>query len=362
MYTLPNWQDSPSTTTPLSSANLLEYNSAINDLDTRVTNSQPAMSVTTTNVSYSALANQIVLADTTSGSLTVAFPAAPANGTRVGVKQVTRGGTNTVTVQLSGSDVFNKTGGPTIGTITLLNQAGTWLYNSGVWVTISDDVPLSQLDTRYVGSVSNSDGSIAVTGTTSAPVVSVNQAGVSGLVNAYQQGGVWDYNVFGDLMSNMSRDDAISAYAFSSAVKTQLVLLGLAPAGSYSVVKVCVTTPQSASTITAALYSSSSLTSTSWTRLGSGNITPAISAAGVVTTSLPFTLSSPTYVLLQMALTSGTAYPQFAGATTMHATLANPSSGVPVSAYSASTTAPGSTLNPTSGFTNAAGKVWCALS
>ena len=35
VYTLPAWADSPSTATPLSAANLLLYNSAIDDLDTR---------------------------------------------------------------------------------------------------------------------------------------------------------------------------------------------------------------------------------------------------------------------------------------------------------------------------------------
>ena len=60
---------------------------------------------------YTATANQIVRVDTTSGNVTVTLPSAPATGTQVAVKQVTQGGTNTVTVACAGSDVFNKAGG-----------------------------------------------------------------------------------------------------------------------------------------------------------------------------------------------------------------------------------------------------------
>lgn len=367
-YTLPNWQDQPSTVTPLSSANLLEYNAAINDIDSRINNSQPGMSVTSTNVSHSAIANQIVLVDTSSAPVTITFPAAPVNGTRVGVKQITRGGTNTVTIQLSGSDVFNKAGGPTTGTITLLNQAGTWLYNSGVWITISDDVPLSQLDTRYTGAVTSADGSIAVGGTLSATTLAVNQAGVSGLVNASQAGGIWNYNVYGDLMSSISRDDCLGSVAYSSSLKTQLVMVGLCPAQSYNTLKLYNTVNANGSpVITAALFGSTSLSSTSWSRLGSGNVTfSALTTAGLLSASLPFSLSVPTYVIAQLVLTTAptSTYPSLScgsTATAAPAALINNPSGAYVSANGTSATAPGATLNPTTGFAAQGYKIWCAL-
>lgn len=100
---------------------------------------------------YTATANDFVLVNTTASSWTVTFPAAPADMTRVGVKQVVRGGTNVVNLALGGSDSFNIVGGPTTGTITLLNQAATFQYiaATAVWVTVASDTPLTQLDTRY---------------------------------------------------------------------------------------------------------------------------------------------------------------------------------------------------------------------
>lgn len=361
-YSMTNWQDSPSTTTPLSAANLLPYNTAINDLDTRVTAKQPGMSVTSTNANISASINQIVLVDTTSGSVTVTLPSGPADGSRICIKQVVRGSSNTVTVQASGLDTFNTSTGGTTSTITLLRQAATYQYyaSSHLWITVSDDMPLDQLDARYVRSVTGGDSSVTIGGTASAPTVAVNQAGVSGLVNAYQQGGVWDYNVFGDLMSNMARDDATGTLAMASGSTTMLVLLGLTPAGSYSTFKLYVTAAAASTTITAALFSASSLSSTSWARLGSGNVTPVVTSPGLVSTSLAFSLASPAYVMLQMVRTAGTNFPTFAGAV-VPAALINPPSGTPVNGGSSATSAPGSTLNPTTGFANSAAKIWCAL-
>jgi hypothetical protein len=46
-----------------------------------------------------------------------------------------------VTVACGGSDVFNKSGGGTTATLTLLNQALVMQYASGVWIVHSTDVP-----------------------------------------------------------------------------------------------------------------------------------------------------------------------------------------------------------------------------
>lgn len=151
-YTLPAWQDTPSTATALNAANLLLANAAINDLDTRVAAAEADLVMTavkTTN--YSAAASEFVRVDTTSGNVTVTLPTAPANGIQVGVKHVVRAGTNAVTVAVGGSDHFNIPTGPTTDTLTLLNDSAYYQYVSAtaVWVAISDDSSLSQLDVRY---------------------------------------------------------------------------------------------------------------------------------------------------------------------------------------------------------------------
>lgn len=104
---------------------------------------------------YNAIAFDFVPVDTTSGPLNIILPTAPADATRVGIKLVTQGGTNTVTVNVGGLDVFNKTGGSTILTLKLLNQAVIVQYKASlaVWYVISDDLSLAQLDLRYVSTV-----------------------------------------------------------------------------------------------------------------------------------------------------------------------------------------------------------------
>jgi hypothetical protein len=101
---------------------------------------------------YSAAAGDFVPCDTTSGGFTVTLPNAPADLAVVGVKQVIQGGTNTVTVACAGSDVFNKTGGGTTATLTLLAQGMLLQYKAagGIWYVYADDLALSQLDTRYM--------------------------------------------------------------------------------------------------------------------------------------------------------------------------------------------------------------------
>ena len=101
---------------------------------------------------YSAAANDFVPCDTTGGGFTVTFPTAPADGTRVGVKHVVRGGTNVVTIATGGSDVFNVAAGATTGTVTLLNQGVVFQYKAtgAIWYAFETDLPLTGLDTRYL--------------------------------------------------------------------------------------------------------------------------------------------------------------------------------------------------------------------
>jgi hypothetical protein len=265
-YTLPTFVDAPSTTTPVDAANLDEYTTAINDLDSRVT----------------------------------------ANTTSIASK---------------------------------------------------------------VASVANADGTITMGGTSTAPTVAVNaiaQSQVTGLPAVLGQGlspgGVWVSNVYGNQFENMERDDATGSLAMVvSSSDTWIVLLGLCPASTYASFKLYVTTAGTSSTLTAALFGASTLTNTSWARLGSGNVTPVISATGLVSTSLAFTLASPTYVALQMVLTTVSTQPAFAAGGVVPAGLLNPASGCPVLGTKNATTAPGSTLNPTTGFTAGTQKIWCAL-
>lgn len=136
---------------------------AINDGTTGVAPSQNAVfdalalkmqalnptAVQTSN--YNAVANEMVPVDTTSGSVTVTFPTAPADKTLIAIKHVIRGGTNTVGLTLGGSDKFNTSTGATSGTLTLANQAILCQYKAtgAIWYVIADDLSLAQLDLRF---------------------------------------------------------------------------------------------------------------------------------------------------------------------------------------------------------------------
>lgn len=98
---------------------------------------------------YTLAVNDFVPTNTTSGTVPLTLPTAPANYSLVGVKMVIQGSTNTTTITTGGSDVFNKTGGVTVAALSLLNQAVLLEYNSGIWYVLSDDLPLGQLDLRY---------------------------------------------------------------------------------------------------------------------------------------------------------------------------------------------------------------------
>lgn len=105
---------------------------------------------------YAAAAGDLVPVDTTSGAVTVTLPNAPADRTVVAVKLIIQGGTNAVTLACAGSDVFNKAGGATSGTLSQLNQAMLLEYatTGGIWTVLADDLPLSVLDSRFVAATS----------------------------------------------------------------------------------------------------------------------------------------------------------------------------------------------------------------
>ncbi len=134
---------------------------------------------------YTAVAGDLVPVDTTSGSVTITLPTAPADKTVVAVKHIIQGSTNTVTVNTAGSDVYNKSGGATSLTLTLLAQAVLLQYSASpaIWYILSDDLPLSQLDSRYVaGTSSSADGEIMLFSGTGGKTAA--RATGSGLVKA----------------------------------------------------------------------------------------------------------------------------------------------------------------------------------
>jgi hypothetical protein len=100
---------------------------------------------------YAAAASEYVPVDASVGTVTITLPTAPPDGTRVGVKLIAVSGANTAAFALGGSDVFNKAGGSTTGSISLLNQGVIFQYKASthIWYGTGSDLPLSQLDARY---------------------------------------------------------------------------------------------------------------------------------------------------------------------------------------------------------------------
>lgn len=90
--------------------------------------------------------------DLTSGNLVFTLPTTPPNNTVCGAKILVQPGTNTLTIACGGSAVIDVVGGATSGTLKLLGQGKVLKYSSAtsVWTVISDDLPLSQTDVRYL--------------------------------------------------------------------------------------------------------------------------------------------------------------------------------------------------------------------
>ena len=131
---------------------------------------------------YNAAAGDFVPVDTTSGAVTITLPTAPADGAVIAIKHVIRGGTNVVTLACGGSDVFNKASGSTSGTLTLASQGILVQYkaSSAIWYVLSDDLPLAQLDLRYLPVV----GAVMQSATPSINTDTMSVASITGLAQA----------------------------------------------------------------------------------------------------------------------------------------------------------------------------------
>jgi len=115
---------------------------------------------------FAPAADSINRVDTTSNNVIATLPTAPPNKTRVCIKHIIQGGTNVVTYNTGGSDVINKAGGVTTGSLPVLGQAVTLQYRTtgAIWTVVSNDIPLSSLDLRYGSGITRR----AVSGTVTA--------------------------------------------------------------------------------------------------------------------------------------------------------------------------------------------------
>jgi Major tropism determinant N-terminal domain/Pectate lyase superfamily protein len=130
------------------SANLSDVASA----STALANLGGMMALSTTSIqtaNYTAGANQLVPCNASGGTFTVTLPTAPASGTQLFVKKIDSS-TNSVSIAAGGSDVFNISGGSTTASLTLVDQAISLQYSSGIWYVMGDDLPLGQLKTLFV--------------------------------------------------------------------------------------------------------------------------------------------------------------------------------------------------------------------
>jgi hypothetical protein len=139
---------------------------------------------------YTASAGDLVPVDTTSAAVTITLPTAPSDGSVVAVKYITQGSTsnylNNVTVASAGSDVFNKTSGPTSILIKLLNTTMIFQYQStgAIWHQVTDFRELSALDDRLSSGINvNASSTFAGTGADMmAPLVAGAGAGTQAIV------------------------------------------------------------------------------------------------------------------------------------------------------------------------------------
>ena len=97
---------------------------------------------------YTAAPGDIIPCDATTAGFTVTLPAAPENGTRILVKKVDDTA-NAVLIQRSGTDVFNKAGGPSTLQLAAPTQTVDLRYETGIWHVIANGVSPTGLAEQY---------------------------------------------------------------------------------------------------------------------------------------------------------------------------------------------------------------------
>ena len=101
------------------------------------------LTVTTVKTSaYTTNPFELVSCDATSASFNVTLPAAPADNSQIIIKKIDTSA-NTVTVQRSASDVFNKSGGPTYLVLSIEGESVSLYYRTGIWYVIEHSTPYS---------------------------------------------------------------------------------------------------------------------------------------------------------------------------------------------------------------------------
>jgi hypothetical protein len=121
------------------------------------------VSVKTAN--YNANIGEFVRFNNTSGNDTLFLPNNPIDSVLCGGKITTLGGSNTTTVACQGSDTFNISGGGKYYTLKLVNQGMICEYKKSehVWVVLNDNIPLGDLDGRYILVGASAGGDLAGT-------------------------------------------------------------------------------------------------------------------------------------------------------------------------------------------------------
>lgn len=172
-------------------------------------------------------------------------------------------------------------------------------------------------------------------------------------------GASWFRDVWGYKLLN-TPDRGQGTAALGASVRTIQWFLGKGVSGdTLSTFYTYVTTAMTGGVATAALYESSSLTSNSWSRIGS-NFTVNLTPAGVCTGSLSGSLSGDNYVRVMLVITTApSVYPTFNCCTLLKPTLAG---GHDAFSFKNASAAPGATLDPSTGWTQLTILPWAAVS
>lgn len=174
---------------------------------------QGLSSLTPTSIktaNYTAAAFDFVICDTTSGSFTVTLPTAPSNTTRIAVRMIKQGGSNTVTVQTGGTDVIDFSGGSTSVVMQFVSETLQLQYASGIWYILYDQSPALHSSTAESitgnktftadpiwGTQSYSGGTTLVDG--SAPLVLTNTTSGAFVVNLPPSPRTGTWYIFADV-------------------------------------------------------------------------------------------------------------------------------------------------------------------